>query len=407
MGIIYMVKDLFKKYKSLKYIITVIFLSVLIITAISVYKVAEHNRIEQIENNKAKWKKEAIIEPSAGSLKAAGYITISWNNTDAMEEAKGYKVFVDGEQVAELSGDITTYEFYATKVKGYDLYVEANLKNGSVINSDIITFYVNKKGLCVNKDMANSTDAKAWGTSWYYDWGIEPLHYTSFQDMEFVPMIWGNGDHSVDLNRFSKFGFKSVLAYNEPDMFQQANIEVDDAVEGMKEFMDRDLRVGSPATALLPPWSDEWFQPFMEKMKENNLDVDFIAIHHYWNWYNDEGAQAFIDLVKETYEMYHKPIWITEFAITGDPGRDEMQRQSVIGYMEYVLPKLDELEYVERYAWFSFSPNHPRHGASGLINSYEGTITDLGKLYIRSGMPEGYRDKSAKQIANEIKDIVR
>ncbi len=65
----------------------------------------------------------------------------------------------------------------------------------------------------------------------------------------------------------------------------------------------------------------------MKKMEEQNMDVDFIPIHHYWNWYADEGAQAFLDLVDETWEMYHKPIWITEFAISGDPGKTKFREK--------------------------------------------------------------------------------
>ena len=142
-----------------------------------------------------------------------------------------------------------------------------------------------------------------------------------------------------------------VLAFNEPDLEEQSNISVEDAVEGMKAFMNQDIYVGSPATALCPPWSDDWFVPFMKQMKKEKMDVDFIPIHHYWNWWNEEGVQAFLDLVDKTWEMYHKPIWITEFAISGVPYRTKQMRQSVIDYMKGVIPELDKRDYVERYSW--------------------------------------------------------
>ena len=40
--------------------------------------------------------------------------------------------------------------------------------------------------------------------------------------------------------------------------------------------------------------------------------------------------------------MYHKPIWITEFAISGDPGKNQEQLDAVIGYMKGVIPGLEK-----------------------------------------------------------------
>lgn len=189
---------------------------------------------------------------------------------------------------------------------------------------------------------------------------------------------------------------------------KQSNLTVDEAVEGMKAFMNQNIMVGAPATALCPPWSKNWFQPFMERMEYEGMDVDFIPIHHYWNWFDEEGAKAFLDLVKESYEMYKKPIWITEFAISGDPGKTAEQRQKVIDYMNMVLPELDKLEYVERYAWFSFNPEDYKNGASSLIQYYKGDITDLGYLYQDLGTPEGYGDENVKTSEiNPKEDIIK
>ena len=143
-------------------------------------------------------------------------------------------------------------------------------------------------------------------------------------------------------------------------------------------------------------------------LKEQNMDVDFIPIHHYWNWYADEGAQAFLDLVDETWKMYHKPIWITEFAISGDPGKTKFQRKVVMRYMKKVIAGLDKKDYVERYAWFSFSPTDYKNGGSGLLNHYEGKITDLGYLYQKLGMPKGYdRNNPVKAKANPKEDVIK
>ena len=368
-----------------------------------------HDRIEKINRNAPKWKKSAIIDPKEGALKAAGYITINWNPADELGVVEGYKVYVDDELIEETDGKTTSCDFHTTQVSAHNVYVEADLAHDSKIYSNVFTFYVNKKGLCVNKDMAQNVVAPDWGVSWYYNWSMDAFKYTSFQELDYVPMMWTTSPtDQKTISRFHGFGYKYVLAFNEPDLAEQSNIEVDTAVEGMKAFMNQNILVGSPATALCPPWSKNWFQPFMKKMEAQNMDVDFIPIHHYWNWFQKEGAEAFLDLVKQSYEMYHKPIWITEFAISGDPGKTEEQRQKVIDYMNMVIPELDKLDYVERYAWFSFNPDDPKNGASSLMQYYKGDITDLGYLYQKLGMPEGYGDKTINcNTENKKRDIIK
>lgn len=370
---------------------------------------SEKERIAKINNNIAAWKTETIITPEAGSLQAAGYITISWKSADTMGSVKGYKIYVNDEFVAETNAQTTSYEYYTTSVSGHRVYIEADLRRGSVINSDIQTFYVNKKGHCVNKDMAQNIDAKEWGCSWYYNWELNPFMYDSFKELQYVPMMWKSCDTDQKIiSRFHKQGYKYVLAFNEPDLVEQSDIAVEDAVEGMKAFMNQNILVGAPATALCPPWSRNWFQPFMNQMKYEGMDVDFIPIHHYWNWSQPEAVDAFLDLVKETYEMYKKPIWITEFAISSNPGDTKAQRQLVMDYMKPVIEALDELEYVERYAWFSFSPNDRRNGGSSLIQEYTGEITDLGYMYQKLGMPEGYNDSNViNRVENSRKDVIK
>ena len=398
-----------KKKAVVLMIASILVLAVITGIAIVAVKVNTNNRIDTISNHAQQWKTDAITNPKEGSLQAAGYITIHWNPADEMDEVAGYKVYVNDEVIAETDGSTTTCEYYTTEVRSHDVYVEADLKHGSKIYSAIKTFYVNKKGLCVNKDMAQNIEAPEWGVSWYYDWNMEELKYTSFQDLQFVPMMWTSSPtDEKTISRFHKFGYKYVLAFNEPDHKEQSNLTVEEAVEGMRAFMNQNLLVGAPATALCPPWSKNWFQPFMERMEYEGMDVDFIPIHHYWNWFDEEGAEAFLELVKSSYEMYKKPIWITEFAISGNPGKTKEQRQKVIDYMKIVLPRLDQMEYVERYAWFSFNPESFKNGASSLIQWYTGEITDLGYLYQEIGMPEGYGDKNIKNTeVNTNKDIIK
>ena len=106
--------------------------------------------------------------------------------------------------------------------------------------------------------------------------------------------------------------------------------------------------------------------------------------------------------------MYHKPIWITEFALSGVPAWTKQTRQSAIDYMKIVVHELDKRDYVERYAWFSFEPENYQNGGSSLLDSYTGKITDLGYTYQKLGIPKGYNEKNqVLHQKNSKKDIVK
>ena len=75
--------------------------------------------------------------------------------------------------------------------------------------------------------------------------------------------------------------------------------------------------------------------------------------------------------------------------------------------MKGVIPGLEERDYVERYAWFSFGSRDSRNGASALYDISTGEFTELGKLYSSVGIPAGYQDDSVDVIKeNDIKDIL-
>ena len=54
--------------------------------------------------------------------------------------------------------------------------------------------------------------------------------------------------------------------------------------------------------------------------------------------------------------------------------------EKVKKFMLEVLPMLDELDYVERYAWFTCRDDNLALHTSQLIKD-DGTLTELGKVY--------------------------
>ena len=144
----------------------ILILLVVLLGAIVGTSIATKNRKNKINKNKSKWKTEAVISPEKGSLQPAGYITINWKSADKMGRVHKYQIYVDDKKQGEVSGNKTTFEYYTTKVSIHKVYIKAILDHGNEVNSDVFGFYVNKKGFCMNKDMAEHVNADHWNVSW-------------------------------------------------------------------------------------------------------------------------------------------------------------------------------------------------------------------------------------------------
>ncbi len=335
-----------------------------------------------------------IVSPKDNELKGAGYFDITWSDIQS-GNLKNYQLYIDGELIATTND--ASYDYYTTNVKMYEVYVRAELTDGSFQNTPVVKFGVTKKGLCVNSEMGRKLDPRAMNMGWYYDWGAGKLPYTPYRYVEFVPMIWGNGGEG-NISSIASDGYKYLLAYNEPDMGGDvggSNISVDTAVANWPKFTQHDsYYLGAPAPAFSPSWGTGtdggyWFRSFMEQV--NHDTIDFIPLHCYYGQYGGAaGAQAFLtEVVDKTYEMYHKPIWVTEFAVSGWGYDTEWARKSVEEFISTAIKGLNERPYVERYSWFSFDTTD-NNGASALWTNATGELTDLGKIYVNEGNPEGY-----------------
>jgi len=259
------------------------------------------------------------------------------------------------------------------------------LKYASGSSKDKSTFDV-KKGMCLITTKENHwvESLKAMNVSWHYSWGgrINPNEPAG---LEFVPMIWkASGNFSgLDQNiDYLKPLVKSrtvhyLLGFNEPDGKKQADMTVDEAIAAWPKLMELGVPLGSPACVHA---DNDWMKNFMDKASQQNYRVDFITVH----WYGGPNAAGFIGYLKKIHKMYHKPIWITEFAV-GDwnaknVAENKYSADEILVFMKDLLPQLDKLSFVKKYAWFSAKPDSPQLGTSALLNS-NGTLTALGKYY--------------------------
>lgn len=238
-----------------------------------------------------------------------------------------------------------------------------------------------KKGVCITtKSLTWNQKVAALKPHWHYSWGNE-LKEGQPDSVEFVPMFWGKtiDDTKVsELKQLASEGkIKYLLGFNEPDGEEQANMTVGEAIALWPKLEEVGVPLGSPAAVNS---TNEWFKEFMAKAEENNLRVDFVCVHSYGGL----NFNSFKTKLEEVYELYGKPIWITEFAVADwnatTVEENKYTPAQVLQYMKEALPALDEMEFIERYSWFSGSQSSPPLTSSALF--YEnGNLTTLGNYY--------------------------
>lgn len=237
-----------------------------------------------------------------------------------------------------------------------------------------------KKGFCVvaRPDGKWKQQVTALNAHWFYSWGGDkPAGVPA--NVEFVPMDWGyygnkdNGHVKWLAKVKAQPGVKTLLTFNEPDGKQQANLPVDKALEAWPQEMGTGLTLGSPA-GVFP--DREWMTAFMNGVKEKKYRVDFITIH----WYGGADPNGFLGMLQRVHELYHKPLWVTEFCPADWSGKRGVSPKQVADFMRVVLPEMNRRDYVQRYAWFSASPDDAALGAGALF-AKDGSLTELGRLY--------------------------
>lgn len=347
-----------------------------------------------------------IVYPGDKSLIGAGHFDFKWR---AVSNAKTYQLYINDKLITTT--EKTTYDYYTTKVQKFTAYIQVELINGGNQKSKSITFFVTKKGLAVNSNMGKNLDPLSMNMGWYYTWSpSSPFAYQdkNYKYIEFVPMIWGMSNEDTNLEIVQRGNHMYLLGYNEPDFADQSNIPYETAAEHWPKFQGKSRYLGSPVPALSPTWENgPWLNNFMKTIDQNT--VDFIALHCYYGQYGGFGAaETFLkDVVDGTYKLFGKPIWITEFAVSGWGYSNVEKRKEVDDFLRGCIKGLNERDFVERYSWFSFNTDNENDGASALWTESTGQLTSLGETYVSFGNPEGYDYTKENELEIEILSFVR
>jgi hypothetical protein len=186
-------------------------------------------------------------------------------------------------------------------------------------------------------------------------------------------MVWGKDNVDSAIKAIGSAGYKTVLAFNEPNKSDQANMTVDEAIALWPTLTSNpDLRVSSPAV------SDDgraWLVSFMTQVKAKGLRVDFIAMHWYgWNAGSCTASQ--LEGAVNWASQWNLPVWVTEFGCMGSSNPDD---QTLLTFFNAAIPMLKKHPLVERYAWYPW--NDHNHLYLPDANDVP-VMTDLGKAFL-------------------------
>jgi Glycosyl hydrolase catalytic core len=218
--------------------------------------------------------------------------------------------------------------------------------------------------------------------SWFYNWSPQ-RGAVSAPGVEFVPMIWGKASVNAGTISTAKAQGRVLLGFNEPDLAGQSNLTVTQALDLWPQLMATGMRLGSPAPAFGADRADGWFDRFMSGVKARGYRVDFIALHWYGSDFGSAATNQLRRYLQATYDRYHLPIWLTEYALinfSGSPKYPTLEQQAQ--FVRLSTAMLQSLSYVERYAWFALPSSHP--GDTGLYSDGS-TPTTVGLAYRAAG----------------------
>jgi len=219
------------------------------------------------------------------------------------------------------------------------------------------------------------------GADWYYTWSTGHSGIAAPSGVGFVPMIWGPGSVTASNLAQAKAAGPYLLGFNEPDMSAQSNMTVDQALSLWPQLMASGKILGSPAVATGGGTAGGWLDRFMSGAQAKGYRVDFITLHWYGSDFNSADAVSQLkSYVQAVYDRYHKPIWLTEYALINFAnGTSYPSDQQQAAFVTASAKMLTSLPYLQRYAWFAL-PASDSGPSTGLFHSGP-SVTAAGRAF--------------------------
>ena len=224
------------------------------------------------------------------------------------------------------------------------------------------------------------------GASWYYTWSASSaVGVSSAGGPRFVPLIWGAANVNAGTLKQVRGEGPDLLSFNEPDMSGQANMSPAQALSLWPQLMATGLRLGSPAVATGGATPGGWLDQFMSGASARGYRVNFITLHWYGSDFATGPAVSQLEsYLQAVHARYHKPIWLTEFALANFGGSPQTpSRPQQAAFLTAATAMLQRLSYVQRYAWFGLQAT-PADGSMGLFRSGP-AVTTVGRAFEAAG----------------------
>ncbi len=230
-------------------------------------------------------------------------------------------------------------------------------------------------------------------SSWSYSWGRSDSFAFMDVDHTFNPMQWGNyffshgssssaspleGDR-VYLQSQSKP--LSFMGFNEPDHTDQANMSEALVLQRWPRLQALDAPLVGPCPA--NPTST-WNATFYAAANQMGYRVDYTPQH----WYSNPNANNLINKIKEVYNLYGRPVWLTEFSCVRWPydTTSTWTYADNYNFLAEFLWRAENLPELARYSLFNWradpaSSIDPAVAPRGNAINVDGTLTPYGELY--------------------------
>lgn len=195
---------------------------------------------------------------------------------------------------------------------------------------------------------------------------------------QYVPMKWG-ADAAGWIDTADLVGTPVILGFNEPDMRQQSDMTVDEAITLWPDLMATGARLGSPATTTGQTLGDaSWLGRFMAQAASDDLRVDFISVHYYKS---SQNVAAFENFLKKVHDAYNLPIWVTEWALVNWKDLNRFSFAETAQFFHDATVMLDGLDFVEKHAWFGLYDGLDGLSMNAHLLDSSGRLTEVGKAF--------------------------
>ena len=153
------------------------------------------------------------------------------------------------------------------------------LTNSIKVKSVGVIEHTGKRGLAWASTVSKDIGLFNWSSliSWEYNWSPNKIDPMNGSGLEFLPMIWNGVDIDKFPGKVSEEQAKMILAFNEPDLSSQANMDPTTAaklwIEYLEPMKQNGIKLGSPAVTQNGAW---WLREFFQ-VCNGSCNVDFIC----------------------------------------------------------------------------------------------------------------------------------